>query len=66
MKWSETDISFRPENHLEAKLSNQNLSFMVKIQIRRHKVAKILIDNEDFVNLIMRKAFIEMASTCQI
>jgi hypothetical protein len=31
MKWSETDISFRPEDHPEIELSNRNLPFMVKL-----------------------------------
>jgi hypothetical protein len=32
----------------------------VKIPIRRHKVVKALIDNGAFVNLMMRKTFIDM------
>jgi hypothetical protein len=60
MKWSDTDISFGPEDHPETELSNQNLPFMVKLLIERHKVAKILADNGVSLNLIMRKAFIEM------
>jgi hypothetical protein len=60
MKWSDTDISFGPEDHLEIELSNQNLTFMVKLPIRRHKVAKTLVDNGASLNLIMRKTFIEM------
>jgi hypothetical protein len=60
MKWSGTDISFGAEDHLKIELSNQNLPFMVKLPIRRHKVAKIMIDNGVSLNLIMRKRFIEM------
>jgi hypothetical protein len=60
MRWSGVDISFRPQDHLEIELSNQNLSFMVKLPIGRHKVAKTLIDNGASLNLIMRKSFIEM------
>jgi hypothetical protein len=41
MKWSDTNISFGPEDHLETELSNQNLPFVVKLPIRRHKVAHI-------------------------
>jgi hypothetical protein len=33
---------------------------MVKIPIRRHKVAKTLIDSGASLNLMMRKTFIEM------
>jgi hypothetical protein len=60
MKWSETGISFRPEDHPETELSNQNLPFVVKLSIERHKVAKTLVDNRASLNLIMRKTFIEM------
>jgi hypothetical protein len=48
MRWSNVDISFGPEDHLDTELSERNLPFMVKIPIRWHKVAK------------MRKTFIEM------
>jgi hypothetical protein len=60
LKWSDTDISFGHEDHLETKLSNRNLPFVVKLSIGRHTVAKTLIDNEASLNLIMRKTFIEM------
>jgi hypothetical protein len=60
MKWSETDMSFRPEDHLETELSNRNLPMLVKLPIGRHKMAKTLIDNGAFLNLIMRKTFIKM------
>jgi hypothetical protein len=60
MKWSEIDISFEPKNHLETKLSNWNLPFIVKLSIRHHNVAKTLIDNGTSLNLIKRKTFIEM------
>jgi hypothetical protein len=60
MKWSDMDISFRPKNHPETELSERNLPFMVKLLIGWHKVAKTLIDNRTSLNLIMRKAFIEM------
>jgi hypothetical protein len=40
MKWSDIDISFRLEDHLEVELSNQNLPFIVKLPIRWRKVAK--------------------------
>jgi hypothetical protein len=60
MRWSGVDISFGPQDHLEIELSNQNLSFMVKLPIGWHKVAKMLIDNGASLNLIMRKSFIEM------
>jgi hypothetical protein len=36
------------------------LSFVVKLLIERHKVAKTLINNGALLNLIMRKTFIEM------
>jgi hypothetical protein len=38
MKWSDTTISFRPEDHPEIELSNQNMPFVVKLPIERHKV----------------------------
>jgi hypothetical protein len=60
MKWSETNISFGPEDYPETKLSNRNLPFVVKLPIVRRKVAKTLIDTGASLNLIMMKAFIEM------
>jgi hypothetical protein len=54
MKWSETNISYGPEDHPETELSNLNLP------IGRHKVAKTLVDNGASLNLIMRKMFIKM------
>jgi hypothetical protein len=41
-------------------LSERNLPFMIKLPIKRHKVAKTLIDNGASLHLIMRKTFIEM------
>jgi hypothetical protein len=61
MKWSETNIMFGPEDHPEIELSNQNLPFVVKLPIGRHKVAKTFIDNGASLNLIMRKTFIKMS-----
>jgi hypothetical protein len=60
MKWSDTNILFGLEDHPKIELSNQNLPFVVKIPIGRHKLAKMLINNEAFLNLIMRKTFIKM------
>jgi hypothetical protein len=60
VRWSDIDILFRPQDHLDTELSNQNLLFVVKLPIGRHKVAKTPIDNEVSLNLIMRKTFIEM------
>jgi hypothetical protein len=60
MKWSETDISFGPEDHPMTELSNQNLPFVVKLPTEWHKVAKTLIDNGASLNLIMRKTFIKI------
>jgi hypothetical protein len=60
MRWSDIDISFEPQNHLDTELSDQNLSFVVKLPIGQHKVDKTLIDNGVSLNLIMRKTFIEM------
>jgi hypothetical protein len=45
MKWSDMDISFKPEDHLDTELSERNLPFVVKLLIGRHKVVKMLIDN---------------------
>jgi hypothetical protein len=60
MKWFDVGISFRPEDHPGTELSNRNLPFVVKIPIRRHKVAKTLIDSGALLNLMMRKTFIEI------
>jgi hypothetical protein len=60
MKWSDVDISFGPEDHPETELFERNLSFMVKLLIWWHKVAKTLINNGALLSLIMRKTFIEM------
>jgi hypothetical protein len=60
IKWSDEDISFGPENHPETELSERNLSFVIKVPIGWHKVAKILIDSGALSNLIVRKTFIEM------
>jgi hypothetical protein len=61
IKWSNIDISFRPKDHPETKLSNRNLPFMVKLPIGWHKVAQTLVDNGASLNLTMRKTFIEMS-----
>jgi hypothetical protein len=60
MRWSNVDISFGPQDHPDTKLSDQNLPFMVKLPIGRHKVAKTLINNGASLNLITRKTFIKM------
>jgi hypothetical protein len=60
MKWSDIDISFRLEDHLETELSERNLPFVVKLPIRWHKVAKTLIDNRALLNVITRKTLIKM------
>jgi hypothetical protein len=60
MRWSNVDISFRPQDHPDTELSDQNLPFVIKLPIGWHKVAKTLIDNGASLNLIMRKTFIEM------
>jgi hypothetical protein len=60
MGWSDVDISFGPEDHLDTELFERNLSFVIKIPIRRHKLAKTLIDSRASLNLMMRKTFIEM------
>jgi hypothetical protein len=59
MRWSDIDISFRPEDHPDVELSDRNLPFDA-IPIGRHKVAKTLIDSGASLNLMMRKTFIEM------
>jgi hypothetical protein len=61
MRWSDIDISFRPEDHPNVELSERNLSFIVKIPIGRHKVVKTLINSGALLNLMMRKTFIEMS-----
>jgi hypothetical protein len=60
MRWSNDYITFRPEDHPVTELSERNLSLIVKIPIKRHKVAKTLIDSGASFNLIMRKTFNEM------
>jgi hypothetical protein len=60
MKWSHVNISFGPEDHIDTELSERNLPFMVKISIDQHKVAKTLIDCGGYLNLMMRKTFIDM------
>jgi hypothetical protein len=60
MRWSDDYISFGPEDHPDTELSERNLLLIIKISIRRHKVAKTLIDNEASLNLLIRKTFIEM------
>jgi hypothetical protein len=60
MKWSDINISFRPEDHPDIELSERNLLFVVKIKKGWHKVAKTLIDTRASLNLMMRKTFIEM------
>jgi hypothetical protein len=45
----------------DVELSDRNLSFVVKIPIERHKVAKTLIDSGASLNLMMRKTFIKMS-----
>jgi hypothetical protein len=61
MRWYDADISFGLEDHLDTKLSDRNLPFVVKIPIECHKVAKTLIDSGASLNLMMRKTFIEMS-----
>jgi hypothetical protein len=51
MRWSDVDISFRPEDHLEAELSDRNLPFVIKISIGCHKVAKTLINSGASLNI---------------
>jgi hypothetical protein len=60
MRWSDDYILFGPEDHPNTKLSKRNLSLIIKILIRWHKVAKVLIDSGASLNLMMRKTFIEM------
>jgi hypothetical protein len=60
MRWSEVNISFRPEDHPITELSDRNLSFVVKIPIGWHRVAKTMINSGSSLNLLMRRTFIEM------
>jgi hypothetical protein len=60
MRWSDDYISFGPEDHPDTELSERNLPLVVKIPIRRHKVAKTLIDSGTSLNLMMWKNFIGM------
>jgi hypothetical protein len=53
MRWSDDYISFGPEDHPDTELSERNLPLVVKIPIRRHKVAKTLIDSGTSLNLVM-------------
>jgi hypothetical protein len=60
MRWSNDYSSFGLEDHPDTKLSERNLPLVIKILIGRHKVAKTLIDSGASLNLMMRKASIEM------
>jgi hypothetical protein len=60
MRWSNVDISFGSQDHPDTELFDQNLPFMVKLPIGRHKMAKTLVDSGASLNLLMRKTFIEM------
>jgi hypothetical protein len=60
MRWSNDYISFRLEDHPDTELSERNLPLIIKILIKRYKVAKILIDSGTLLNLLMRKTFIKM------
>jgi hypothetical protein len=60
MRWSDVDISFKPQDHPNMKLPDKNLPFVTKLPIGRHKVVKTLIDNRASLNLIMMKTFIEI------
>jgi hypothetical protein len=60
MRWSDVDISFRPEDHPITEPSDRNLPFVIKISIGRHRVAKTMIDSGASLNLLMRRTFIEM------
>jgi hypothetical protein len=60
MRWSDVNISFGPEDHLNTELSERNLPFVIKIPIGRHRVAKTMIDSGASLNLLMRRTFIEM------
>jgi hypothetical protein len=60
MKWSETYISFDPDDHPKTDLSDRNLPFVVKLPIGKHKVDRTLIDNGARMNLIMCHTFIKM------
>jgi hypothetical protein len=55
MRWSDVDISFEPQDHLDTELFDRNRLFVVKLPIGWHKVAKTLIDNGASLNLIIRK-----------
>jgi hypothetical protein len=61
MRWSDDYILFGPKDHPHTELLERNLSFIVKIPIRRHKVARTLIDSGASLNLMMRNTFIEMS-----
>jgi hypothetical protein len=60
MRWTDDYISFGPKDHPDMELSERNLPLIVKILIRRHKVAKTLIVIGASLNLMMRRTFIEM------
>jgi hypothetical protein len=60
MRWSDVNISFGPEDHLNTELSERNLPFVIKNPIGRHRVAKTMIDSGASLNLLMRRTFIEM------
>jgi hypothetical protein len=61
MRWSDVDISFKPEDHPDTELLDRNMPFVVKIQIGCHMMAKTLINSGASLNLMMGKTFIEMS-----
>jgi hypothetical protein len=60
MRWSDADISFRPEDHPATELSDKKLPFIVKILTERYKVVNTLIDSGASLNLMMRMTINEM------
>jgi hypothetical protein len=57
MRWSDDYISFGAKDHPDTELFERILSLVIKILIRRHKVAKTLIDSGASLNLMMKKTF---------
>jgi hypothetical protein len=57
MRWSDDYISFGPKDHPATELFERILLLVIKILIRRHKVAKTFIDSGASLNLMMKKTF---------
>ena len=54
LEWWQQAITFGPKDHPNTELSYKNVSFVVKIPICQHNVAKTLLDSGSTLNLLMK------------